>query len=171
MCGRFLGIVQQLALVRRVLVEDVDANAQDLVGLARQQVLDRLQGVDAGLVDVDDLQRLGVGHHDVDRHVVDHRLQALALGDDRPRQQQVLHRAVGAVQGGDIELKQVRSEADDRLVRQVRRVGQQLALVRRILVEYVDALADDVVRRHAGRQLISDQPQRLDAGIVGVGDD
>lgn len=56
----------------RVLVEDIDARAHDLVRLHRQQVLEGLERLDADLVGVIDREVLQIQGQDVDRHLFDH---------------------------------------------------------------------------------------------------
>jgi hypothetical protein len=64
-----LGIADDAALMRRVLVEDVERVAEDLVRRHRKQVLHGVERLEAGLVDVGDVE-IGIAHHDVDRHAV-----------------------------------------------------------------------------------------------------
>ena len=55
-------------------------------------------------------------------------------------------------------------------MRQIGRIGQHLALVARIFVENIDALADDIVGGDALGKQILNLPERGDAGLVGIGD-
>ncbi len=59
------------ALVRRLLVEDVDALSEHFIRLARQELLERPQRVSRCFVDVSDVQ-VFIGQHDVDWHEVEH---------------------------------------------------------------------------------------------------
>jgi hypothetical protein len=74
-----VGIAEQPTLVRGLLVEDVDRPTDDLVGAARQQVLDAAQRPQRRRVHVPDHQ-IGVAEHRVGRRVLDHRSDPLGLG-------------------------------------------------------------------------------------------
>ena len=67
--GEVARIGQHPALMGRGLVEDVDRGADQIVGPDRQDVLDRAQRRQRGLVGVDDLEVDQVADHDVERGV------------------------------------------------------------------------------------------------------
>ena len=138
--------------MRRVLVEDVDALAKQLIGRYRQQMLQLPQCIYACGVDVVDLELFRVAGQHVNRHVVDHLQKPGAIGvglyllsDNRPGQHRPHVGAGFVADGGDQQVQCLRTDVDKRLVRQVLRVRQDVALVRRDLVEHVDRMADHVV--------------------------
>ena len=79
--GRFLRVGEQLALVGRVLVEDVDARAQHVLRLDGQIALQLAQRGQRRGIDEDDLQ-IAVGHEHVGRGVFEHGCQPRLLGLD-----------------------------------------------------------------------------------------
>ena len=172
--GQVGRVGEQLALVGRVLVEDVDAGADDVVGLHRQYVLQLLQGGDAGLVGVVDLEIFQITGEHVDGHVLDHLGQARRLGvelellgDHAPGEHGRHVVAVRVHDRRDQQVKVFPADLDDGRVGQVCGIGEQLALMGRVLVEDVDAGADDVIGLH--RQHVLQLLQGGDAGLVGVG--
>ena len=133
-------------------MEHVDALADHVLDLDRQVILQGLQRLGAEGVHVIDLEVLGVAHHDPDRHALDHlgELGGLGigpdlLGHDAPGEHGIDVVALGVVDGRDQEIEGLRADLDQRLVRQVLRIGDDPALVRGVLVEDVDAGADEVV--------------------------
>ncbi|MGY4417903.1 hypothetical protein ACVWY2_000328 [Bradyrhizobium sp. JR6.1] len=169
-----LGIADDAALMRRVLVEDVERVAEDLVRRHREQVLHGVERLEAGLVDVGDVE-VGIAHHDVDRHVVEHLQQPLGLGfkprllgRELPGQHRsaVAAARIGHRRHGEIE--RLAADGDARLVRQVLRIGQEPALMLRVLVKDVDRLSDQRVDFH--RQNMLDLFQILPRRLVDVGD-
>ena len=55
-----------------VFVENIEAFAEEIFCFAGQQVIERRQRIDTGFVDIVDGEIVGVGHHHVDGHIVDH---------------------------------------------------------------------------------------------------
>jgi hypothetical protein len=144
-------IGQYPVLMRRILVEDIDGLAQHLIGRYRQEALDRAQGIDAGFVDVVDFEVDRLAGHDVDRHVVDHLYQPRRvgigldlLGDDAPRHHQRDVVTALVANGSNQQVERLGTDLDQRVVRQVFRIRQELVLVGGVLVEHVDARADEV---------------------------
>ena len=174
-----LVVGQDLALVGRVLVEDVDDRAEDVLGLDGQVPLQLAQGRQRGGVDVDDLQ-VAVGHEHVRRRVLQHRrearllgLDALALADVLPVDdvpEDLVARAEDAV---DLGLERDVAEAELGLVRQGGRVAQDALHAPLVLVEAVDGRADDVVHVDAEGllDLVLDAAQGFQGPVIGVDDD
>jgi DNA-binding CsgD family transcriptional regulator len=82
--------------------------------------------------------------------------------------------AVAVADGGDVDLKDQLADADVGGVGQVARVAQELALVAGILVEYVNAGADNSVLVEGGKKRL-EFPfvllQKLPGRLIDVGDD
>ena len=173
-----LVVGQDLALVGRVLVEDVDRRAQGVLGLDGQVPLELAQSGQRGGVDVDDLQ-VAVGHEHVRGRVLQHRrqprllaLDALALADVLPVDdvpEDVVARAEDAV---DLGLERDVAEAELGLVRQGGRVAQDALHAPLVLVEAVNGRADDVVHFDVEglADLALDAAQGFQGPVVGVDD-
>jgi len=147
-----------VALVARVLVEDVDALADNVIpgDAGRQQLGQFVQGVDRVLVGKRDLEGLRITGHDIGRQEIEHPLQPLALGDHTPVEH---HRPPAAIQVLDdiyVEIEYLVADPDQGLVGEDIGLGEQAALEGRILVKNVDTLADDVVGIDARRQQVGD---------------
>ncbi|MND93653.1 hypothetical protein D3C80_858450 [compost metagenome] len=73
--GQVARVGQHSALMGRGLVEDVDRGADQIIRADRQDMLDRPQRRERGLVGVGDLEVDQVADHDVDRRVVQQLLE------------------------------------------------------------------------------------------------
>ena len=136
----------------RILMEDIDARADDVVRLHRQQVLEGLEGLDAGLVGVVDGEVFQIQGQDVDRHLLDHlhqprrfRVGLDLLGDHAPGQHGGGVVALLVANGGDQQIEDLVADLDLGVVRQVPGIAQDAALVLRVLVKDVDARAQKIV--------------------------
>src|SRR5581483_9037620 len=136
-------LVEQPALVGRVLVEHVDVGAQHLGGGEARQVLADVgfglgQHLPDGIVEVDDVV-IAVGDHDVGRHHVEALLDAGGFGGLAP-----FALGGGQLGGHVLPLDHIAEAAADGELGVVGGLqpGQQAALVGRILVEAVDVGAD-----------------------------
>lgn len=106
------------------------------------------------------------------RDRVDHAFHIVGHGDPRSHNRPAQHRAqIGAVlirDRGDFQIQGFLAQADISLVEQVARIGQHLTLVRRVLMEDVDAGADQLIG--VDRQLVFDRADRVDRRLIGVVD-
>lgn len=73
------GVGEDTALMLGVPVKNVNGRAQQLLGLDRQQVLDRADECLRGLIDVVDGERHGIDRHHRNWHLVNHPQQAALL--------------------------------------------------------------------------------------------
>ncbi len=163
------------ALMRRVLVEDVDAGADELVGLERQIIFEPGERLGRDLVEIGDLEVFRIAHHHAHRHALDHlvELRGLGLGldllgDHAPGHHGVCVGARLVVDRGDQEIEGLGPQLDPRRMRQVAGVGEDAALMRRVRVEDVEAGADEIVGVDIRGAL--QPPERVDRRLVGVDD-
>ncbi|TAI65572.1 hypothetical protein [Bradyrhizobium sp. Leo170] len=167
-------ISDDAALVLWIPVKDIEGFSENLVRRHREQVLDGVERLQAGLVDVGD-PAIGIAHHDVDGHVVEHLQLPFGLGLELrlfSRQFPGQHRsgvAAAAVHHrGHREVEGLAADRDARLVRQILRIGEQPALALRFFMEDVDRLAEQGVDLH--RQHMLDLLEILPGGFVEVDD-
>jgi hypothetical protein len=133
------------------------------------------QRVEAGLVGVGDREVRGVGHQHVDRHVVDHGPQPRCIGvrldlpgDYAPGQHRGDVFAIAIKDRRDQQVEGLAAQGDVGLVRQIFRIGQKPALMLGGFVEYIDALALQILCL-AGEQMFQ-RFKGLYAGLVDVVD-
>ena len=73
--GQVFRISDDTSLVLRILMENVEGFSKNLLGRNWKQMPHGAKRSKAGLIDLGDVE-IGVAHHDVDRHVVEHLQQA-----------------------------------------------------------------------------------------------
>ena len=73
------GIREQFSLVFGVLVKDVDALTDNVLGLTGEDMLNPLQALDRGFVHIGDCEILEIADHDRDGHIVHHCRVGLAV--------------------------------------------------------------------------------------------
>ena len=169
--GQVVRVREKLPLMRRILVEYIDALTFELIRTYRQEMLQRPQGLDTRLVEIFDFEILGVGHHHVDGHFIKHLEQLTGLvlllhlrRHDAPGEHGADIVAAPVMECRDEEVQPFATHINPGLVGQVAGIGQQLALMRRILVENIDRLAKHLIgldRKHVleflqrfGRRLV-----------------
>ena len=88
-------IAQQMALMIRIIVEDVDALPDQVLRRDRQEMLQGGQSRLPGLIGVDDLEIVArIAHQHIHRHGVDHGLQFLNARFQAGAQRTALFRAI-----------------------------------------------------------------------------
>ena len=156
-------------------MEDIDALPHELVRLAGQEAFDAAERLDARPIKIIDLEINRIAHDHVDRHVLDHVLQLTDVpvrldlfGHDIPGQHRADIIALIIQDRCHQKIEIFVAELNDCRMRQILRVGQQLALVFRVLVEDIDALPHELVRL-AGQEML-ELLQGPDTGGVGIDD-
>ena len=165
------GIGHQPPLMLGMGMKDVETLTEEFVRLAGQQMFQRGQGLDAGLVDVVDREIGRIQRHHVERHFVQHLHQPGGLlvclnllRDDAPGQHGLDIVALRIGDGGHQQIENLVSQLDVGLKGQVGRIPEQVALMLGLGMKDIDALAKQIVGL-AGEQMFQWR-QGLNAGCV-----
>ena len=176
-------IRQHAALMFRVFVEDIDAGADNIVDI--KSGIHRLQGIaviahqGVGRPVHIGHHKIAINHHDRGHGIVHRRLQTRDLyfvsalfGHIEPFQRVTDVIAFVVNLRRDVDIEDQLAHVNIRGVRQIGRIGQHATLVRRVLVENVDAGANNIFDIEAGvdaRQRIAVTAQQLACCIVDIG--